>query len=130
MIPENFKSLELAEKGKIVKKLLEEEFHIRQYEKILSILSRITCYKSNKIKKLTPQELLVFEFLLKNNLNSRICYDWILLAGLPSEISSRIKNNELSTREALKEYTKWKREQYDLTFSSLINDVKRAVRGL
>ena len=130
MIPIDFKKLHPIEKGKIVKKLIDEQFNIRSFDKILSSLSRINCYRYGKIKKLTQEESLIYEFLNKNKLNSRPCYDWILLLQLPSELVSKYKNKELDIREVLKEFTEWRTEQHNLTFSSLINDVRNAVREL
>lgn len=52
--------------------------------------------------KLTQQQLSIYELLMKNGYSPTTVYKWLLVASSPQEIRDRLRNNELSIREALK----------------------------
>ena len=43
MIPIDFKKLHPIEKGEVVKKLIDEQFSIRSFDKVLSIAEKLFC---------------------------------------------------------------------------------------
>ena len=56
--------------------------------------------------KLTPQQLVIYELLVKNNYNPATAYRWLLLATAPKDLQEKVKYGELSIRDALKERKK------------------------
>jgi len=97
-------------KIKEVKDLVKEVYPKLSMEELTQEIQFLSNYwHGNKRKrgtKLTQQQLVIYELLIKNNYNPATAYRWFLLATAPKELQEKVNYGELSIRDALKERKK------------------------
>jgi len=67
--------------------------------------------KSNKILKLTNNERLIKELLLKQGLNPSTVYRWFLAARIPSDVMWKLRKGKISQKKAYEISVNRKRNQ-------------------
>lgn len=76
----------------------------RQYEGNLYHGRRTTDkeeIKKRPVSKLTESERIIYEFLLKNNLNPSTSYRWFLAVRVPEDIKEKLKRGNFSYKKAM-----------------------------
>ncbi len=84
-----------------LKILIKQKFPQNDVPNLLKLMSKIAHYHYNKNKFLIIGfELELYKFLRENNYNPYTVYKWLLLENVPEDIRFRLRNNQLSQREA------------------------------
>lgn len=83
-------------------KLLPIFSHLRAfYEGHLHYGRRGVPENRKRKRELTETEKIVYNYLLKNNINPSTSYRWLLACRIPSDIKSKLANGELSYKKAI-----------------------------
>ncbi|HLP79238.1 MAG TPA: hypothetical protein VK158_01250 [Acidobacteriota bacterium] len=83
-------------------------------EKLIAMLSKIRTYLAHKKKgvplgrrgwkgfrDLTANERILYEYLLKHDLNASTTYRWFIATRLPSDVQEKLSKNQISMRKAM-----------------------------
>ena len=121
------------EKANYVKRVIVENFRVNsriiEIPEIISMASRIECYKKSRIRNLTNDEKILYDLLLKLELNPRTVFDWLTITQMPRRLKDKLHSREIRIMDALKEYNQWKKRYNNIT-DSLMVDIKKTIRRL
>ena len=73
----------------------------RYYEGNLHYGRRGIPENRKKKRKLTDTERVLYDFLLRNNLNPSTAYRWFLATRVPDDIKEKLAKNQISFRKAM-----------------------------
>lgn len=127
------KYVDPIEKANYVKRVIIENFRINSkiigIPEIISMASRIECYKKSRIRNLTEDERILYDLLLKLDLNPRTVFDWLTITQMPRRLRDKLHQREIRIMDALKEYNHWKK-RYNTITDSLMIEIKKTIRRL
>ncbi|MBU1112237.1 MAG: hypothetical protein KJ896_05675 [Nanoarchaeota archaeon] len=91
-----------VEKLKSLRNGLKEAFPTIDVHNLLKIMNKLAHYHYNKSKfYMIGVEKEVYNFLIENGYNPYTVYRWLLLEKVPEDIRFRLKQNELTQKEAM-----------------------------
>ncbi|MBU0628773.1 MAG: hypothetical protein KKC75_06290 [Nanoarchaeota archaeon] len=113
--------MDVFQKAKNVIKIIQKEVNLDKDE-IKNIVSRLIVSRRDNKKEITKTDVMVFEILLKNKFNLNTVYRWLLVTNSPKDIQRKLRNGEISIREAL-HYRNKIRKQFGTNDSDFIKEV-------
>ncbi len=87
-------------------------------------------FKIGQIKKLDANESMVYDLLLKNKLNPKTVYIWLLLENVPLHIKEKLVQKKISLNDARVQFVKWKRLSDTHAGNALMDEIKNIIRRL
>lgn len=113
-------------------------------DKILPMLSHIRNFYYGKLhygrrsnpenlkkkRQLTESEKIVYDYLLKNNLNPSTAYRWMIACRVPADIKSKLSQGKLSYKKALQIAGNRLRVKESNTGLLMIEEITNIVRSL
>lgn len=92
---------------------------------------RIPRRKEGEWRKLTPAEIIMLDYLLKNNINPKTIYKWFHVCKLPEDIQTKLRNNEItSVVEARKIATNRMRQRDSNAGLLMLEEIKGVITSL
>jgi len=86
--------------------------------------------KKREKVKLTQMELLLYNFLLRNNLNPSTTYRWFLATRVPSEIKEQLEKGHISVKIAMQTAYNRKRVRESNQGLLMMEEMRIVMRGL
>ena len=129
---QDIKHLNIFEKMDFVKTLLRNRFaDIDDGYKMSIVLCRLAHYCNGSYKgELTEEERILFDLLLKENLNANTVYKWYLLTRSPADIKHKLRKGVISQKQAFRINANRKRVK-ELTIGlELMEEARAFVQGL
>ena len=97
------KNKSLFEKSAILTSFLQEKIKDLKTEEITVSLSHIAKHHYGYRKEpLTEKEMLVYDLLLKEDINPETAYEWMLATKGEEDIKQKLENKEISQKEAIR----------------------------
>ncbi len=85
----------------VLKNLVNSKFSGKDVPNLLELMSKIAHYHYNKKKlMLVGVEWDLYKFLKDNGYNPYTVYKWLLLENVPEDVRFRLRNNQLSQKDA------------------------------
>ena len=91
---------------------------------------RCVKYRARLINKLNQDESRAYELLLKNKLNPKTVYTWLLLEDSPPELRQKLEQNKISIIDARHEYVRWKRQSGTNSAQELMEEMRTVIGRL
>jgi len=143
-IRENGKKINIFDKVNQIKKDLKELFPEIEDDKIIPMFSHIKNFYYGKLyygrhsnpenkkrkRNLTPSEIVLYDYLLKNNLNPSTTYRWMIACRIPSDIKTKLANGEISYKKALQIANNRIRVKESNTGLLMMEEINNIVRSL
>ncbi len=90
------------EKLKTLRNALNEVFPTVDVHNLIKIMNKLAHYHYKKSKfYIVGVEKELYNFLIENSYNPYTVYRWLLLEKVPEDIKFRLKQNELTQKEAI-----------------------------
>lgn len=124
MNPTVFEQIESVKK--ILSPIVSEGENFRRRGLIL----RCVKFKTGQVKKLSKEESMIYDLLLKNKLNPKTVYEWLLLENVPAHIKEKLVQKKISLNEARIQFVKWKRLSDTHAGNALMDEIKNIIRRL
>lgn len=87
--------------------------------------------KFGKLRALTQAEIIMLDFLLKNNINPKTIYKWFMVCRLPEDIQTKLRNNEItSVVEARKIATNRMRQRDSNAGLLMLEEINGVIKSL
>lgn len=86
--------------------------------------------KMRKNSKLTTNEQIVLDYLLKNNLNPSTTYRWFVACRVPADIKEKLEQGKISYRKAVMIADNRKKSRLSNTGLLMIEEINNIVRSL
>lgn len=112
-------------------------------DKLISMLSKIRTYCSHRKKgvplgrrgqkgyrSLTNNESILYEYLLKNNLNPSTTYRWFLATRIPSDVQDKLSKGQLSVKKAMEISSNRRRVKESNMGLQMMEEIRIIIRGL
>jgi len=112
-------------------------------DKLISMLSKIRTYLSNKKKgvpmgrrgckgyrKLTHNESVLYEYLLKNGLNPSTTYRWFIATRVPSDVKEMLSKGKISIKKAMEISANRRRVKESNLGLLMMEEIRTIMRGL
>ena len=143
-IREDGKKLVIFDKVNQIKKDIKDILPEIDGDRLLSMLSHCRRYYEGKlhygrrtnpenlmrVRELTHNEQLLYDYLLKNNLNPSTTYRWFLATRVPEDIHQRLSEGKLSYKKALQISANRKRVRESNTGLLMVEEINNIVRSL
>lgn len=108
--------------------------HCRRYYEGSLYYGRRTADKGEQKKRkqldLTKTERILYDFLLKNNLNPSTTYRWFLAVRVPEDIKEKLKRGQISYKKAMEISYNRKRVRQSNLGLLMLEEMRTIVRGL
>ncbi|MFH1972630.1 MAG: hypothetical protein ABIJ18_04095 [archaeon] len=95
------------DKMRVLKEGLKKEFKWLKDREMFGAMSKLSSWhypnKRTKTMKLTNQEAMIYEFLLKNNYNPSTCYKWMLACCTNEDLQKKLMKGEISMKKAIQQ---------------------------
>jgi len=112
-------------------------------DRLISMLSKIRTYVAHKKKgiplgrkgwkgyrKLTNNESILYEFLLRNNLNPSTCYRWFIATRVPEDVKDMLCKGKLSIKKAMQISANRRRVKESNKGLLMMEELRTIMRGL
>jgi len=90
-----------------LKEGLKNDFKKLSERDLFKILGKLGTWhypkKRTKSMRLSKQEAMIYEFLLKNGYNPSTCYKWMLACNTNEDLQKRMKKGEISMKKAMQQ---------------------------
>ena len=86
--------------------------------------------KRRKRFELTPMERILYDFLLRNNLNPSTTYRWFLATRVPDDIKAKLQKRQISVKKAMEISYNRKRVRDSNIGMLMTEEMREIVRGL
>ena len=143
-IREDGKKINIFDKVNTIKKELKDIFPEISGDMLLSMLSHCRRHYEGKLHygrrsnpdnvarvgELTTNESILYEYLLKNNLNPSTSYRWFLATRVPDDIKERLAKGKLSYKKALIISANRKRVRESNDALSMVEEINNIIRSL
>lgn len=86
--------------------------------------------KKRKQRKLTETERILYDFLLKNNLNPSTTYRWFLAVRVPDDIKDKLEKGQISYKKAMEISYNRKRVRESNTGLLMLEEMRTIIGGL
>lgn len=105
--------------------------HIRQFTYGKLCYGRTTSENiATKKRELTANEKILYDYLLKNNLNAGTTYRWFIATRIPSDIKEKLEQGKISYRKAFMIAENRKKSKLSNLGLLMIEEVNNIVRSL
>lgn len=112
-------------------KLISMFSHCRRYyEGKLHYGRRTNPENLKRIRELTQAEQILYDYLLKNNLNPSTTYRWFLTTRVPYDIKEKLSKNQISYKKALEISANRKRVVESNKGLLIMEEINNIVRSL
>lgn len=81
-------------------------------------------------RKLTKAETILFDYMLKNNLNPSTTYRWMIACRVPTDIKEKLAKGQISFRKAMQISANRKRVRESNTGLLMVEEINNLVRSL
>jgi len=99
-------------KIKFVERLIEESIGVVNGDDLYTMLGRISHYHyTTRQHGLKEKELMIYEILIKNDLNPSTVYKWYCLTRTPQDLQQRIRSGKINQKQALRMTLNRRREK-------------------
>ena len=142
-IRENGKKRSIFDKVNEIKNCIKEILPEVEGDKLISMLSKIRTYLAHKEKgvplgrrgwkgyrKLTNNEAILYEYLLKNRLNPSTTYRWFIATRIPSDVKDKLVKGQLSVRKAMQISANRRRVKESNLGLHMLEELRTIVGGL
>ncbi len=112
-------------------------------DKLIPLLSKIRTYYCNKKKgvplgrrgqkgfrSLTQVETLVFDYMLKNNLNPSTTYRWFIATRLPQDIREKLAKGQIGQRKAMEISANRRRTKNSVNGLIMMEEIRNIIQKL
>ena len=108
--------------------------HCRRYYEGNLYYGRRTLDTNEKAKRkkleLTETERILYDFLLRNNLNPSTTYRWFLACRIPSDIKEKLEKGQISVKKAMEISYNKKRVRESSVGLLMMEEMGTIIRGL
>jgi hypothetical protein len=112
-------------------KFLSMFSHIRNFHYGNLYYGRREKPKEKKKKRdLTTNEKILYDYLLKNNLNPSTTYRWFIACRLPSDVKEKLQKGQVSFKKAMLIADNRKKSKMSNTGLLMIEEINNVVRSL
>ncbi|MBS3148163.1 hypothetical protein J4219_04725 [Candidatus Woesearchaeota archaeon] len=118
------------ERIKSVKDILQPVCPDKDSFTVRGLVMRCVKYRARLINKLNQDESRAYELLLKNKLNPKTVYTWLLLEDSPPELRQKLEQNKISIIDARHEYVRWKRQSGTNSAQELMEEMRTVIGRL
>ena len=84
----------------------------------------------NRIRELTPNERLVYDYLLKNQFNPCTTYRWFIATRIPSDVKDKLIKGQISVRKAMEISSNRRRVKESNLGLLMIEELRTIMMGL
>mgnify|MGYP001569266840 FL=1 len=116
------------QKVEVLKGLFKTIFPGIDDDNLVILLGRCSHYHCNDRNHLGEDEAILYDFLLKNNLNPCTVYKWFLVHNMPENIQELLQKGKLTQRQALKLSTNERRQKENTLGLELREECRKIVR--
>jgi len=81
-------------------------------------------------KQMTKAETILFDYMLKNNLNPSTTYRWMIACRVPTDIKEKLAKGQISFRKAMQISANRKRVRESNTGLLMVEEINNLVRSL
>ena len=81
-------------------------------------------------RKLTKAEMLLYDYILKNNLNPSTTYRWMIACRVPADIKEKLSKGQISYKKAMQISANRKRMKEGNIGLLMIEEINNVVRSL
>ena len=101
-IRDNGRKVNVYDKVNSIKEDLKQILpEIEENRVLIQIMASCRGYYEKNRTKLTKTETIVYDYLLKNNINPATCYRWFLACRIPEDIKDKLSKGQISYRKAI-----------------------------
>ena len=86
--------------------------------------------KNRKKLELTPTEMILYDFLLRNKYNPSTTYRWFLASRVPDDVKQKLQKGQISVKKAMEISYNRKRVRESNTGLLMMEEMRQIVRGL
>ena len=126
----SWKDFNVYEQIKSLKQILEPIVPDGDSFKIRGLLMRCVKYNLGIVKKLNKDEAKTLDLLLKNKMNPKTVYEWLLLEDAPAHIREKVIQRKIGLREGRRQFVLWRRNVSTRAGKELMEEIKRIIGGL
>ena len=143
-IRENGKKVNIFNKVAQIKEDLKTLFPEIEEDKIIPMFSHVRNFfygnlyygrrnvPENKMRKrnLTQAETVLYDYMLRNNLNPSTTYRWMIACRVPADIREKLAHGQISCKKAMQISANRKRVKESNTGLLMIEEINNVVRSL
>ncbi len=142
-IRENGKKRNIFDKVNEIKEGIKTILPEVEGDKLISMLSKIRTYLAHKKKgvplgrrgwkgyrDLTFNEKVLYEYLLKENLNPSTTYRWFLATRIPEDVKDKLSKGKISVKKAMQISANRRRVKNSNTGLLMMEEIRTMMRGL
>ena len=142
-IRENGKKRNIFNKVNEIKREIKDILPEVEGDRLISMLSKIRTYIAHRKKgiplgrkgwkgyrKLTNNESILYEYLLKNNLNPSTTYRWFLATRIPADVKEKLEKGQLSVKGAMKISANRRRIKNSNIGLQMMEEIRTIIKGL
>ena len=109
------------DKMRLLKEGLKKELKWLKDRDMFRAMAKLSTWhypkKRTKSMKLSKQEAMIYEFLLKNKYNPSTCYKWMLACCTNEDLQKRLMKGEISMKKAMEQpYNKLSQAEHELLY--------------
>ena len=142
-IRENGKKRSIFDKVNEIKSDIKSILPEVEGDRLISMLSKIRTYIAHKKKgiplgrkgwkgyrKLTNNESILYEYLLKNDLNPSTTYRWFIATRVPEDVKDMLARGKLSIKKAMEISANRRRVKESNKGLLMMEELRTIMRGL
>lgn len=143
-IREKGKKINLFDKINSIKQDIKQIIPELEEDKLLAMFSHIRLFQYGKLhygrrnnpenlknkRELTANEKIIYDYMLKNNLNPSTTYRWFVACRVPSDIKEKLEQGKISYRKAVMIADNRKKSRLSNTGLLMIEEINNVVRSL
>lgn len=142
-IRENGKKRNIFDKVNEIKEGIKTILPEVEGDKLISMLSKIRTYISHRKKgvpigrrgwkgyrELTFNEKVLYEYLLKNDLNPSTTYRWFLATRIPEDVREKLSKGKISVKKAMQISANRRRVKNSNLGLLMMEEIKTIMRSL
>lgn len=84
----------------------------------------------SRVRELTPAEQLLYDYLLKNNLNPCTTYRWFIATRLPSDIMEKLEKGQISQKKAMQISANRRRTKESTQGLLMMEEIRNVIQKL
>lgn len=138
------KKIPIFDRINLIKNDLRELIPEVEEDKFLSMMSHIRNFYYGKLhygrrgkpenqerkKELTPNEKIVLDYMIKNNLNPSTTYRWFIACRLPLDVKEKLAQGKVSFKKAFLIADNRKKSKLSNTGLLMMEEINNVVRSL
>ncbi len=142
-VRQNGKKINIFDKVSEIKKDIKEILPEIEGDRLISMLSKIRTYCAHKKKgvpvgrnglkgfrSLTQNERILYEYLLKNNLNPSTTYRWFIATRIPTDVREMLEKGKISVKKAMQISANRRRVRESNSGLLMMEEIRTIMRGL